>query len=269
MQDIERLETQSVDAAIKADWNSAIKLNEMILAIDKKNEQALLRLAYAYMQAGSYELAKKTYHKALRIQPKLAVAKQNLERIEILEKGSSKPQATKPSFDPDLFIETTGKTKCTVLSNLGQKQVLAGLYIGEPVILKIKKRRVEIRTENDAYIGTLPDDLSKRLILFIKAKTIYTAYIKDATLTKVVVFIREDKKGRSVSHHLSFPLNSQKNLDQISNGENAPQKGPEETDDEEEVEDVSDWEKLVAEATEEKDEIIDIHADDVDDEDEE
>jgi tetratricopeptide (TPR) repeat protein len=269
MQDIGRLETQSVDAAIKADWGTAIRLNEAILAIDKKNEQALLRLAYAYMQDGSYELAKKTYHRALRVQPKLAVAKQYLERIEVLEKGKSKPQSTKPAFDPDLFIETLGKTKSAALSNLGQKQVLAGLYIGEPVILKIKKRRVEVRSTTDEYIGTLPDDLSKRLILFIKAKSIYTAYIKDASFTKVVIFIREDKKGRNVSHHLSFPLNIQKNIDQITNNENVPQKNAEEADDEEESEDVSDWEKLVAEATEEKEDLLAIHPDDVDDDEDE
>lgn len=268
MQDIERLETQSVDAAIRADWNSAIQINESILAIDHHNEQAILRLAYAYLQQGSYEKAKKAYHKALRKQPKLAVAKQYLERIEILEKGKSKPQTNKPTFDPDLFIETLGKTKSAVLCNLGQKQILAGLYIGEPVLLKIKKRRVEIRTAHDEYIGALPDDLSKRLMLFMKAKSVYTAYIKDVTMTKVVVFIREDKKGRNVSHHLSFPLNIQKNMDQITHGENNPTKN-DETEDDDEVDDMSDWEKLVVEATEEKEELLDIQTDDLDEDEEE
>lgn len=272
MESIEHLETQSIDAAIKSDWENAIRLNNAIIKVDKHNEQAILRIAFAYLQTGKYELAKKFYHKALRQQPKLAVARQNLERIEVLEKGKSKPQTTKQAFDPDLFIETIGKTKSAVLCNLGQKQILANLYIGQEIVLKIKKRRVEIRTkEDDSYIGALPDDLSKRLILFIKAKSTYTAYVKEATLDRVVIFIREEKKGKTVHHHLSFPTNIQKNMDQLVNGENNPmtKATDDEDDSSDETDDISDWEKLVAEATEEKEELLDIHTDDVDEDEEE
>lgn len=272
MESIDHMETQAIDAAIKSDWETAIRLNNAIIKVDKHNSQAILRLAFAYLQTGKYDLSRKYYYKALKQQPKLAVAKQNLERIEVLEKGKSKPQSVKQAFDPDLFIETIGKTKSAVLCNIGQKQVLASLYIGEEVVLKIKKRRVEIRTkEGEAYIGALPDDLSKRLILFIKAKSTYSAYVKEATLDRVVIFIREEKKGKTVHHHLSFPTNIQKNMDQLVNGENAPPQKTEDSEEEggDEMDDMSDWEKLVAEATEEKEELLDIQTGDLDDEEEE
>jgi len=263
MEEIDTLETQAIDAAIQANWARAIELNSKILDLDRKNTQALLRIAFSYLQIGDYARSKKEYHKALRLQPKSSVAHQYLEKIEILEQGKTKPQ-TKTALDPHLFIESFGKTKMTSLTNLGQKQILASLSIGQQMQLKIKKRRVEIRTQSDEYVGTLADDISKRLILFIKAKSTYTAYIKDVNFTKVIIFIREDKKGRSVSHHISFPVNLQKNIEQIgdSHGEETP--GEEEEDGS-----VNDWEKMVAEQTEEKEDLLDIHPEDLDEEEDE
>ena len=74
MDQIERLENQAIDAAIKSDWEQAIAINSQILEHDKKNVQAILRIAYAHLQTGTYEHAKKYYHKALRAQPRNGVA---------------------------------------------------------------------------------------------------------------------------------------------------------------------------------------------------
>lgn len=267
MEEIEILEMYAIDAAIKANWPIAIELNIKILDIDKKNVQAILRIAFSYLQIGNYEESKKQYHKALRLQPKSTVAHQYLEKIEVLEQGKSKPQVT-TNFDPHLFIESFGKTKTVLLTNLGQKQILARLSIGQQIQLKIKKRRVEIRTDDDEYVGTLADDISKRLILFINAKSTYTAFIKEVHFTKVVVFIREDKKGKSVSHHISFPINLQKNIQQIGD---PSQHSEEAAGDEEDDNSLNDWEKMVAEQTEEKEELlgIQIQPEDLDEEDEE
>jgi tetratricopeptide (TPR) repeat protein len=270
MEEIDTLETQAIDAAIQANWARAIELNSKILELDRKNVQALLRIAFSYLQTGEYAESKKQYHKALRLQPKSSVAHQYLEKIEILEQGKAKPQ-TKAAFDPHLFIESFGKTKMTSLTNLGQKQVLAQLSIGQQMQLKIKKRRVEIRTDQDEYVGTLADDISKRLILFIKAKSTYTAYIKEVSFAKVIIFIREDKKGRTVSHHISFPINLQKNIEQIGDTTQNPptEHGEEPAAEDEEDNSLNDWEKMVAEQTEEKEELLDIHPEDLDDEEDE
>ncbi len=265
MEEIEILEMYAIDAAIKANWPLAIELNIKILDSDKKNVQAILRIAFSYLQIGNYEESKKQYHKALRLQPKSTVARQYLEKIEVLKQGKPKPQVT-TNFDPHLFIESFGKTKTVLLTNLGQKQILARLSIGQQMQLKIKKRRVEIRTDADEYVGTLADDISKRLILFINAKSTYTAFIKEVHFTKVVVFIREDKKGKSVSHHISFPINLQKNIQQIGD---PSQHSEEPAGDEDDDNSLNDWEKMVAEQTEEKEELLGIHPEDLDEEDEE
>lgn len=271
MDDIELLEQQAIDAAINLQWDRAIDLNNQITKIDPENDSVYLRLGFIYLQQKDIAKAKKYYSKAIRIQPKNAVALQNLERIRVLEKAKAgKDNGEQSAFDPDLFIESTGKTKTVALANLGQKSVLARLTIGQVVSMGIKKHRVEIRTVNGDYVGTLPDDLSKRLIHFLKAKSIYVTYVKEATLTKVIVFIKEEKKGKTVTHQISFLPNVQRKIEEDETGSAEHPEEKEETETEETEEHMEAWEKMANESqNEDKDLLIDIHPDDLEEEDEE
>ncbi len=265
MSDIDILQQKAVDAAIAHNWNEAIALNEKIIEIDKHNLPAYLRLGFAFLQLKKTKEAKKYYNKALKIQPKNTVALENLERIRVLEnRGAEKMGQEKTVFNPNLFLEIPTKTKTVALVNLGQKNILAQLVVGQKVELKIKRRRVEIRTRAGDYVGSLPDDLSKRLIFFLKAKTVYSTFIKEATLNRVVVFIKEEKKGKQVASHVSFPQTVQKD----------PQKkmfDEEKFETKEvEIEEENSWEKLLNEAAfEEKEEMLDIQPEEVEEEEEE
>ncbi|PIY69290.1 hypothetical protein COY90_01370 [Candidatus Roizmanbacteria bacterium CG_4_10_14_0_8_um_filter_39_9] len=266
MNDLELLEAQAIDAAINLQWDDAVDLNNQIIKANGANEGAFLRLGFIYLQLKDIPKAKKFYLKALKLQPRNSVALSNIERISVLETSKMSKDLTRSiSFDPDLFIETAGKTKTVALVNLGQKSVIAGLTIGAPIELKIKKRRVEVRTPKGDYIGTLPDDVSKRLITFIKAKSLYTTYIKESTLTRVIVFIREEKKGRPVTHYISFPQHPQHKIDESLLSEDGQETAEEEAD-----EHVDQWEKLVNEnQPEEKEVLLDIQPEDLSDEEEE
>src|SRR3990167_754158 len=200
MNDVDFLEQNAVDAAINAHWQIAIDYNKKISRLDKKNLGAQLRLGYAYIQL----------HK--------------LKEVKL---------------DPNLFLELPGKTKSSTLVNLGQKNTLAHLVIGQEIFVKPKKRRMEIRTEGNDYVGALPDDLSKRLFLFMKAGSQYMAFIKDVSLSRIVVFIREEKRGKKVQRYSSFPRNIQVDMAKVSTQEGS---GDEEGQDEDVLE--SDLEKL-------------------------
>lgn len=208
MEDFQLLETQAVDAAVNFDWKQAIDLNKRIIDKDKNNLAAYLRLGFAYLQIQKFDNAKKYYRKALKIQSNNTVAKENIERIKVLEsRTGKKTKKVAVHLDPNLFLEVPGKTKSVVLVNLGQKHILAQLSIGQEVYLKPKKRKVEVRTKDLDYIGSLPDDLSRRLLVFLKGKSLYSVFIKEANLNRVTVFIREEKKGKKVQNYLSFPHN--------------------------------------------------------------
>jgi len=217
---IEVLENKAVEAALYFRWQEAIHINELIIKNDKSNICAYLRLGFAYMQTNEWPKAKKCYLKALKIQPGHNLAKENLEKIKVLENRSQKKQPDKPlKLDPNLFLEIPGKTKAVVLVTIGQKNVLAHLSIGQPVNLKTKRRKIEIRTNANEYVGCLPDDLSKRLTFFIKANSRFAAFIKEANLNQVVIFIKEENKGRKVKTFLSFPKNIQSNLNHMNSDE--------------------------------------------------
>lgn len=216
MNEADILEQKAIDAALHSAWEEAIKINKKILTIDKKNLAALLRLGFAQLQSSNFKEAKKYYQKALKIQPSNLMAKENLDRLKILQsRGSKKAKSTSILLDPNLFLEITGKTKTIILVNLGQKNLLASLSVGQEVFLKAKKRKVEVRTKSDDYVGSLPDDISRRLLLFLKAGSEYRVFIKEASLNRVMVFIREERKGKKVLHYLSFPQNSQSNMKQM------------------------------------------------------
>lgn len=251
MEDIEILEQQAIDAAINLEWDSATELNKQILKIDKENVDACLRLGFAYLQLKNIEESRKYYNKSLRLRPKNQVALENLERLDIMEQGSHKKgkDRSNTNLNPSLFLEVPGKTKTISVVNLGQKKQLASVSVGQEVELKQKKRRIEVRTLNGDYLGSLPDDLSKRLIFFMKAKSVYKAYVQEASLTRIVIFIKEELKGKKVSHYTSFPANIQNNLDKMENGEDVVEN--EETEEEDEEDEL---EKLAEKITDREEE---------------
>jgi len=217
MNKLNELENYAVDAAIANDWEKAIKINKDILKLDTSNISCYLRLGFAYFQKSDFEQAKKYYKKAVKLQPNNNVASDNLEKIKILEsRRSRKKRASSTNLDPNIFLEIPSKTKTVSLVNLGQKRLIAQLSVSQQVFLKTKKRRVEIRSTGNEYIGCLPDDLSRRLILFLKDKSEYSANIKEASLNKISVFIKEIKKGKKVNRFISFPKNIQNNYSQLS-----------------------------------------------------
>ena len=216
MEIIEQLENQAVNAAVNFDWKLAIDINKRLIKLDKKNLAAFLRLGFASIQLQKFDEAIKYYRKALKIQPNNNVAKENLERAKVLQfKTPKKNKKIIIYLDPNLFLEIPGKTKSVSLVNLGQKNILALLSVGQEVFLKFKKRKVEVRTKDNEYMGSLPDDLSRRLLVFLKAKSKYRVYIKEANLSRITVLICEEKKGQKVQQYLSFPQNIQSQIEEM------------------------------------------------------
>ncbi len=214
MESINILEQRAIDAAINTHWKEALALNLKITRQDKKNIDAYLRLGFAYLQLKKINEAKKCYQKVLQLQPNNQTALENLERIKIL--AGKKIGKKSLTLNPNLFLEIPGRTKSVTLVNPGQKNLLAQLTVGQKVILRLKKRRIEIRTMEKEYVGCLPDDLSRRLSILIKAGSQFSAYIKQASLKSVVVFLKEEKRGKRVWKYLPFPINAQSHLSQLS-----------------------------------------------------
>lgn len=253
--DIEATEQQAIDAAINLQWETAISLNNKIIGEDKKNIGAYLRLGFAYLQIKNIAEAKKYYQKALKVQPKNHVALENIERIKAIEgRASSHFKKERTQLNPTLFLEMPGRTKTISLVNLGQKKDIATISVGQEVYLRSKSRKVEVRTRSGVYLGCFPDDLSRRLLFFLKAKSEYTAFIQESSVTRVVVFLKEESKGSRVKHLTSFPSNIQSSLEDITDidTENLHTDSDEDSEEEEEEDDETDEIQSLAEKLPEK-----------------
>jgi len=246
MEEVKKLENQAVEAAFNNKWNEAISLNKKILNIEEKNFDAMLRLGFAYFQKQEFKKAKTIYQKGLKIQPNNPVIINYLKKIEVIEKNKKMNQKMNNILtNPELFLEIPGKTKSVTLVNLGQKEVIAKLNIGEEVNLIIRRRRIAVKTKNNEFVGNLPDDIGKRLIILIKGGNQYLVFIKEISLNNIVVFIKEEKKSKKLQRFISFPSSATKNFLEMRNEEERSEENEEEIDNE-------DLEKLAEKFIEEK-----------------
>ena len=200
----------AINSALEQDWAKAVTANEEIIKKNENNIDALSRLAYAYTQLGKIEKAKKFYRTILSLDRYNFIAKKNLDKISSLS-GKSLTYIQKKSqtiLSPRLFLEEPGKTKSIVLKNVAPTSVISKFRIGDTVTLHPKKHSIEIRGQEKTYIGAIPDDITFRLLRFIKAGNLYHVCIKNIEKNSVSVFIREVKRGKRLFHQSTFAPSS-------------------------------------------------------------
>lgn len=197
----------AINASLCCKWGKAIELNKEILKEHPNDINTLNRLAYAHIQTGEIEMAKKTYRKILLIDRYNHIAKKNLDKISSLPKNikarDKKQNHTSP-LSPNLFIEEPGKTKTLSLIHLAPCIVLSRLNVGDLLYFYPKRHSIEVRTREKIYVGALPDDVSFRLIRFLKAGNIYQVSVKNVTKNCLAIFIREEKRGKRFQNQPSF-----------------------------------------------------------------
>jgi len=198
------LEKQAIKAALVQNWEKAIDINKKIIKEDSQNISALNRLARGYWELGDTQKALKTYQKVLKIDNSNLIANKNLTR---LSKGGkikkSLPKKRSP-FPPKIFLEEPGKTKIVSLVRLAQPNILGELNNGDNVSMVAKKRLVSIESEDENYLGTIPEDLSLKLIKFINGGNKYEAFVKNIDHQQLQIFIREISRGKRYLNVPSF-----------------------------------------------------------------
>ncbi|OGY07809.1 MAG: hypothetical protein A2782_01555 [Candidatus Blackburnbacteria bacterium RIFCSPHIGHO2_01_FULL_43_15b] len=202
------LAQRAIQAALKGDWDEAKDINESILKIATDDKDALCRLARTYQELGKNSKALSTYKKVLSLDSYNSIALKAVDRLEKMAHNGSSNNHSGHTFTPSAssFLEEPGKTKTATLIHLGATGVLTGLTIGQSVQLATHPHRVGVETLSGEFIGRLPDDLAHRILTFSRAGNEYETCIKSATSQLVKVFIREAKRGPSVSDIPSFPV---------------------------------------------------------------
>ncbi|MCL5970139.1 MAG: tetratricopeptide repeat protein [Patescibacteria group bacterium] len=184
----------AIEAALTSDWNKAIEINQEILKETPNSIDALNRLGFAYINLGLPRKAKSTFEKVLKLDPFNPIASKNLKKI----KECTKYRNNHSSISTKIFLEEPGTSKTVNLLHLTHKTILSNLHCGQRVNIIIKKNRSEIRTEDNTYLGALPDDLSFRLRKLIKLGNKYEAFVKTVTENQVSIIIHEVKRSKKV-----------------------------------------------------------------------
>ena len=108
---------QAISLAMKNRWDEAAQINREILEVFPNEVDAYNRLGKALTELGHYADARDAYAQAVKLDPLNGIATKNLQRLgKLAAEGSSAP-APSP-VDPRLFIEESGKTTLTQLTDV-------------------------------------------------------------------------------------------------------------------------------------------------------
>ncbi len=199
------LEEQAIKAALNQNWLKAIEINRKIHKDNPKDIPTLNRLGRAFWEMGKIDEANKAYKQAIKIDPFNPIANKNLKRLTGAKKRPHKNSKNDFINSGKVFLEEPGKTKLVRLTRLSSPQILSELDSGDPVFLLIKKRLVSVLDNNKNYLGSIPEDLSQRLIKLIKGGNQYQGFVKSVDRQKLEVFIREISRSRKFIDTPSFP----------------------------------------------------------------
>ena len=190
------LKDKAIQAMLLGEWQNAIKLNRTLLNENPNDIDAFTIL-------GRIKDAKYTYRKVLKLDTLNQIAIRNIKKITGLNNRIGKNEATNQHLN-NIFLEETGKTKIISLVNTAQPKIIALLTIGQPITIVIKRSKIFIQSQNNQYLGVLPDDIGKRLIKFIKGGNKYAACVKSAGDTSISIFVRETKRAARYKNQPSF-----------------------------------------------------------------
>lgn len=205
---MKNLADKAINTALEGKWEEAIELNLSILRDNTQDIATLNRLGHAYMKINNINLATESYKKVLTLDKFNPIATKGLKRLKTKQKSKTNISNTPtPAIKTD-FLEEPGKTKTSQLVRLADNKVISNLHIGQSVFLDAKKRSVSVTTENNTYIGSLPDDLSFRLGRLLRGGNKYETLIKGLQGSSILIFMREIEQSKRYKNTPSFPSSS-------------------------------------------------------------
>lgn len=227
------LEKKAIRAALAGDWTKAIKINQKIVKIEPGNLEALNRLGFAYLKNCEPARARGCYQRVLKIDPHHPIALKNLSRSSSKKKKENNKKNKKVQIET--FLEESGKTKVVSLVKLAGQEVLLQVNCGEPLELIPKKRWISVYSQDNEYLGSIPEDLSFRLLRLIKCGNRYEVFAKGIDKQSLQVLIREIFRSKKLKNTPSFPSSGLNYIPYISSSameEEVLPSFPEETEEE-------------------------------------
>src|ERR671933_1784083 len=154
---------RAISLASRNRWEEAAQLNRDILDLFPNEVDAYNRLGKALTELGRYAEARDAYAQAVKLDPLNGIAAKNLQRLsKLAAEGSAAPPPS--PVDPRLFIEESGKTTVTQLTDVRRVDAMAKLSAGDQLQLARRGNQVVVTTQTSQEIGRIEPKLEQDLI---------------------------------------------------------------------------------------------------------
>jgi len=194
---------QAISLAMKNRWDEAAQINREILDLFPNEVDAFNRLGKALTELGRYAEARDAYAQAVKLDPLNGIASKNLQRLGKLAAEGSAAPAPSP-VDPRLFIEESGKTTVTQLTDVKRTEAAAKLSAGDQMQLVRRGNQVAVCDQAGTDIGRIEPKLEQDLIRLLDLGNQYSVFVTAANEQAVHVIIRETHRSAAMGNRPSF-----------------------------------------------------------------
>ena len=194
---------QAITLAMKNRWDEAAQVNREILDLFPNEVDAFNRLGKALTELGRYGEARDAYAQAVKLDPLNGIASKNLQRLgKLAVEGSAAPAPT--PVDPRLFIEESGKTTVTQLTDVRRTEAAAKLSAGDQLRMERRGNQVIVTDASSTDIGRIEPKLEQDLIKLLDLGAQYSVFVTAANEQQVYVIVRETHRAASMGNRPSF-----------------------------------------------------------------
>lgn len=194
---------QAISLAMKNRWDEAAQINREILDIFPNEVDAYNRLGKALTELGRYAEARDAYSQAVKLDPLNGIATKNLQRLgKLATEGSAAPAPT--PVDPRLFIEESGKTTLTQVTDMRRNEATTKLSAGDQLQLARRGNQVVVCDKAGIDLGRIEPKLEQDLIRLLDLGNQYAVFVTAATDQVVHVIIRETHRAAAMGNRPSF-----------------------------------------------------------------
>jgi tetratricopeptide (TPR) repeat protein len=194
---------QAISLAMKNRWDEAAQLNREILDMFPNEVDAYNRLGKALTELGKYADARDAYARAVKLDPLNGIATKNLQRLgKLAAEGSAAPPPS--PVDPRLFIEESGKTTVTQLTDMRRGEIMAKLSAGDQLQLARRGNQIVVTDLTGQDIGRIEPKLEQDLIRLLDLGNQYAVFVTSGGEQVVHVIIRETHRAAAMGNRPSF-----------------------------------------------------------------
>src|SRR5579859_1740257 len=194
---------QAIALAMKNRWDQAAQVNREILDMFPNEVDAYNRLGKALTELGKYADARDAYTHAVKLDPLNGIAAKNLQRLgKFAAEGSTAPQPS--PVDPRLFIEESGKTTVTLLSDVRRTEATAKLKAGDQLQIERRGNQLVVADLTGQEVGRIEPKLEQDLIRLMGLGNKYAVFVTAASDQVVHAIIRETHRSAAMRDRPSF-----------------------------------------------------------------